>query len=69
MYDLCVGDCLQTLSRLPADTIHAAVTSPPYFQQRNSQHAAQIGREATPEAFIRRLDDAEARMAAKAGAA
>lgn len=42
------GDCREVLAGLPSGSVHAAVTSPPYFRQRDYGLPAQIGQEATP---------------------
>ena len=55
MYDLNVGDCRTTLQRLPANHFHAAITSPPYYNLRDYHHAAQVGRENTPSAYVESL--------------
>lgn len=46
---------LPLLQQLPAGCIHCAVTSPPYFRQRDYQNHEQIGLEATPQEFIAKL--------------
>ena len=48
-------DCLMALRELPADSVHCCVTSPPYYALRDYGMDAQIGREDTPEEYIRRL--------------
>jgi DNA modification methylase len=50
-----VGDALETLRTLPADSVHCVVTSPPYWGLRDYGVAGQIGLEDTPEAFVDRL--------------
>jgi DNA modification methylase len=50
-----VGDCGFTLATLPANSVHACVTSPPYFGLRNYGVPGQVGQEDTPEAFVARL--------------
>ena len=52
---LYIGDCCVTLRRLPAESVHCCVTSPPYFGLRDYGHAGQIGLEDTPEAYVARL--------------
>jgi site-specific DNA-methyltransferase (cytosine-N4-specific) len=42
------GDALQELAKLPAESVHCCVTSPPYFRQRDYGMPGQIGQEATP---------------------
>ncbi|HJN12864.1 MAG: site-specific DNA-methyltransferase [Pirellulaceae bacterium] len=49
------GDAVERLRTLPDVSIDCTVTSPPYFQQRDYPSDAQIGAEATPEAFVQRL--------------
>ena len=48
-------DCLMALRELPDESVHCAVTSPPYYGLRDYGMDAQIGREDTPEEYIRRL--------------
>lgn len=47
-----IGDCRDVLAMLPDASVHCCVTSPPYFGLRDYGMGAQIGLEATPEAFI-----------------
>lgn len=55
------GDALARLRELPADSVHACITSPPYWQLRSylpEQHpdkALELGLESTPEAYVERL--------------
>ena len=49
------GCCLSLLGTLPENHFHTCVTSPPYFQLRDYEHPAQIGRETTPEQYISNL--------------
>lgn len=55
MNRLLQGDCRTILPTLPASSVHSCVTSPPYYGHRNYGMAAQIGLEATPEAYITTL--------------
>jgi DNA modification methylase len=50
-----VGDCREVLAALPDESVHAVVTSPPYFGLRDYGVAAQIGLEATPEQYVAAL--------------
>lgn len=50
-----VGDCRETLRTIPAGSVHACVTSPPYFGLRDYGVEGQIGREPTPDAFTAEL--------------
>jgi DNA modification methylase len=49
------GDNCEVLQTLAPQTFHCCVTSPPYFGLRDYQNAQQIGREATPDAYIAAL--------------
>src|SRR6266487_5706220 len=57
-YELFQGDALRILSRLPAKSFGACLTSPPYWRQRNyDNHPDQLGQEPTPEKYVNRLAD------------
>jgi site-specific DNA-methyltransferase (adenine-specific) len=50
------GDVTSVLQSWPDNIVDCIVTSPPYWQQRDYRGTKQqIGREATPEAYVRRL--------------
>jgi len=52
---LLVGDVMEELSRLPSQSVHSVITSPPYFRIRDYGHSRQIGLEATGEAYVAKL--------------
>ena len=57
-----IGDCIESLRRLPEKCVHTCVTSPPYFGLRSYQdggehYDGQIGAEATPGEFVDALID------------
>lgn len=52
-----IGDCLTHLKSLRVDSVNCVITSPPYFGQRDYGHAAQLGAEASPDAYVARLVD------------
>lgn len=54
-YQVLIGDCLETLSDLPAESVNTCVTSPPYFGLRDYGHEGQIGAEPTPDEFVEAL--------------
>jgi DNA modification methylase len=54
---LLVGDVTQELRRLPSQSIHCVVTSPPYFRLRDYQIQGQIGLENSGEEYLKRLVD------------
>lgn len=49
------GDVFEYLRKLPEKSIHAVVTSPPYYGQRDYGMEGQIGLENSPQAYIDRL--------------
>ena len=49
------GNCLETLSRLPDNSVHVCITSPPYWGLRDYGHDDQLGLESTPEEYVQNL--------------
>ena len=49
---LLTGDCRAILPTLPDGSVQCCITSPPYFGLRDYGHAAQIGLEPTPDAYV-----------------
>ncbi len=49
------GDVYAALKRIPSESVRLAVTSPPYWKQRDYGFEGQIGQERTPEDYIGRL--------------
>lgn len=47
-----IGDCREILPRFADESFNCCVTSPPYFGQRDYNHADQMGLEKTPDDFI-----------------
>lgn len=54
-YYVRVGDCLESMKRLPDGCINTCITSPPYFGLRDYGQDGQIGLEATPDEFVAAL--------------
>ena len=50
-------DALYALRELPSESVHCAVTSPPYYALRDYGLDAQIGLEDTPEQYIEKLTE------------
>lgn len=50
-----VGNCLDILPTLAAESVHTCVTSPPYFGLRDYGVDGQIGLEPTPDEFVAAL--------------
>lgn len=53
--EILVGDSRKILPRLEHASIQCCITSPPYWGLRDYDHPAQIGAEASPEAYVQRL--------------
>lgn len=54
-YKIYTGDARAVLKTLPDNSVHCAVTSPPYFGLRDYNVDGQIGLEKTPEQYVRHL--------------
>lgn len=52
---LYLGDVIDVLRRLPADSVHCVVTSPPYWALRDYRVEGQIGSEKTPQEFVAKM--------------
>ena len=50
-----VGDCLESMRKMPDQSVNCCVTSPPYFGLRDYGMPGQLGLEATPEKFVQAL--------------
>jgi DNA modification methylase len=50
--EIVIGDALARLRDMPGESVHCAVTSPPYFGLRDYDVEGQIGLESTPDAYI-----------------
>jgi DNA modification methylase len=53
--ELIVGDVRTILATLPAESVQCVVTSPPYWGLRDYGVADQLGLEATPEEYVKRM--------------
>lgn len=54
-----MGDAEEQLRELPSNSVHCTVTSPPYWGAlRDYEHPRQVGHEASPEEYVKRLVDA-----------
>lgn len=53
--DIRCGDVRKELRKLPAQSVHCVVTSPPYWKLRDYGFEGQLGLEPTPKEFIRNL--------------
>lgn len=54
-YEIRVGDALAELRKMPSESVHCVVTSPPYWGLRDYGVADQIGLEATPEEYVAKV--------------
>ena len=51
------GDVYDELPKLPAESVHTVMTSPPYWNLRDYGEDDQLGLEETPEEFVENLAD------------
>lgn len=49
------GNALTELAKLPTETVHCCVTSPPYWGLRDYGVATQLGLERTPEEYVEKM--------------
>ena len=54
-YRILTGDVIEQLATLPAQSVHCAVTSPPYYGLRDYGVDGQIGLESSPAEYVARL--------------
>jgi DNA modification methylase len=54
-YEVLLGDCIESMKKLPAESVDMCVTSPPYYGLRNYQNDEQIGLEATLGGYINNM--------------
>ena len=54
-YKLFCGNSLKILETIPDNIFHMAVTSPPYFDQRDYGVEGQLGQEETPDEYVDNL--------------
>ena len=55
MERIILGNAIEVLKELPAESIDCCVTSPPYYQLRDYGITGQIGLEQTVEKYISKL--------------
>lgn len=53
--EIFVGDWVESLRKLPDESVNCVVTSPPFYGLRNYNVEGQLGLEKTPEEFVTRL--------------
>ncbi len=51
-FTLYVGDALEVLQAMPAESVHCCVTSPPYWGLRDYGTEGQLGLEPTPDEYV-----------------
>lgn len=54
-FSILIGDCIERMRELPAESMDCCVTSPPYWGLRDYKAARQIGLEKTPEEYVARI--------------
>lgn len=55
MIDILQGDCLEVIQKIPDQTFHTCVTSPPYWGLRDYGVDNQLGLEETPEEYVEKM--------------
>jgi DNA modification methylase len=50
-----IGDCIEKMREIEAQSVNCCVTSPPYFGLRDYGHEGQIGLEETPEEYVNKI--------------
>ncbi len=56
-FTLHVGDALEVLQAMPAESVHCCVTSPPYWSLRDYGTEGQLGLEPTPDEYVANMVD------------
>lgn len=52
------GQILEVMPRMPSESVHCIITSPPYYSQRDYCVPGQIGNEKSPAEYVQRLQEA-----------
>lgn len=52
-----VGDCIEVMRGLPAESVQCCVTSPPYWGLRDYGHPGQLGLEKKPDEYVAKMVD------------
>jgi DNA modification methylase len=60
-----IGDVREVIEYLPENFIDCVITSPPYWMQRDYKHPAQIGREKSPEDYVKEIAGVFEKLRAK----
>ena len=55
LFELHIGDCVESMKQMDDQSVNCCVTSPPYFGLRDYGVDGQIGLENTPDAYVARL--------------
>ncbi len=54
-YQIFIGDCIDSMRKMPDQSVHSCITSPPYYGLRDYGVEGQIGLEESQEEFIQKL--------------
>lgn len=54
-YEVLIGDCIESMKKLPAESVDMCVTSPPYYGLRDYQDPNQIGLEPTLGGYVENM--------------
>jgi DNA modification methylase len=52
---LLTGDCIEVMREMDAESVHCAITSPPYYGLRDYGVEGQVGLEDTPDLYVAKL--------------
>lgn len=55
IWSIIAGDCIAGMQSIPAGSVHCAITSPPYWNLRDYNHAGQIGLERSAAEYVARM--------------
>lgn len=50
-----IGDVIESLKKLPNNSVDLVITSPPYYQQRDYEVSGEIGQEQTIDEYIKKM--------------
>jgi len=57
MSEIITGDCLEELAEIPENSVHMAMTSPPYWNLRDYGVDGQLGQESNSEEYVNNIAD------------
>ncbi|MCA9251625.1 MAG: site-specific DNA-methyltransferase [Phycisphaerales bacterium] len=55
MTEIKIGDCIESMRTMDAESVQCCITSPPYYGLRDYGHDGQIGLEESPDAYVAKM--------------